>query len=66
METDAAALQHSGRMLKAARNNILILVASGIDAQLAWTSLPRPFENFSDLLLAAGGSLGNILQTQLS
>eukprot|EP00961_Rhodomonas_salina_P165710 2232724-Rhodomonas_salina.1 len=58
-------LTHSGRMIKAATTNVLILVAQGYDAQLAWTGMPQPFKSLADLLEAAGGSLDFILQNQL-
>jgi len=54
-ETDDKPLHESLRMLKAATSQIIILVASGFDAQVGWADLPRPFDSFQEMVEVAGG-----------
>eukprot|EP00961_Rhodomonas_salina_P295213 3935246-Rhodomonas_salina.1 len=53
-------------MLKAATSNLIVLVAPGINAQVAWAGLPRPFRSFDAMLTAAGGDLRHILHIPTS
>jgi hypothetical protein len=61
LETDRRPLVQSLRMLKAANNNLLILVAPGLPAQVVWAETPLPYRNFAELVAAAGGTLENIV-----
>ncbi len=54
LETDDSAINKSLRMQKAATSQLVILVANGFEAQIAWAGLPKPFQSFQAMVEAAG------------
>eukprot|EP00961_Rhodomonas_salina_P057222 769365-Rhodomonas_salina.2 len=62
LETDPKPLTTSLQMWKAVRPQVITLAAWGMAKQIAWADQQQPFFTFSEMMDAAGGSLGNIIK----